>query len=43
MHILGTLQMVLLLPGIRSKCDGVDEIEREVSATQIELRLGLGF
>jgi hypothetical protein len=34
-HILGTLQMVLLLPGIRSKCDRVDEIEREVSGDKL--------
>ena len=35
LHILGTLQMVLLLPGIRSKCDRVDEIEREVSGDKL--------
>lgn len=34
-HIRGTLQMVLPLPGIRSKCDGVDEIEREVSGDKL--------
>jgi len=27
-HILATLKMVLLLRGIRSKCDRVDKIER---------------
>src|SRR5580765_7280085 len=35
LHILAALQMVLLLPGIRSKCDRVDEIEREVSADKL--------
>src|SRR5262245_8534964 len=34
-HILGTLQMVLLLRRIRSKCDRVDEIEREVSGDKL--------
>jgi hypothetical protein len=35
-HILGALQMVLLLPGIRSKRHRVDEIEREVSGDKLE-------
>jgi len=36
LHILGTLQMVVLLRGIRSKCDRVDEIEREVSGDKLK-------
>jgi hypothetical protein len=35
-HILGTLQMVPLLPGIRSICDGVDEIERKMSGDKLK-------
>jgi hypothetical protein len=34
-HILGTLQMVLHLPGIRSIADRVDEIEGEVSGDKL--------
>src|SRR5215813_10960494 len=34
-HIFGTLQMIRLLPGIRSKGDRVDEIEREVSGDKL--------
>jgi hypothetical protein len=36
MHILGALQMVFLLLGIRSKRHGVDEIEREVPGNHLE-------
>jgi len=35
--------MVFLLPGIRSKCDRVDEIEREVSSNKLIYKLLLSM
>jgi hypothetical protein len=35
-HILGSLKMFLLLSRIRSKCDGIDEIESEVPGDKLK-------